>query len=677
MIARMTSGWKTGLRTSAGVVALSTMVGCGGAVSMDPRFVALHNAMAVSGLVQAGEISQGSLPEGAEAVVRVSLQAGACSTFVALGTEGVSDLDLHVRALDGRDLVGDRTQDAAAAVRFCAPFRGEFDVVIRMARGNGGWLATSWAGGGRAGGDDLGPVGGERPVRPSHGGAGTCEQPFELALGSTARGDTSDGDAALVGSCVSGDAPEHVYAFTLEQRSQVQIVLNSTFDGALYLQGACGQSRSELGCNDDAPTTSRSELNASLEVGTYFVVVDGFGGAAGTYDLAVSASPLQSVAELCAGATLLQSGQPVAGSTTGAPDSFQATCAGQARSGDRVYAIDVAQRSRLRVRMQSTFDGALHVRRECADPSSELLCNDDFRDTQHSLVTATVDPGRYFVFADGYATGAVGDYSITADLGAANGVGGPGDTCATATAFVPGQDVSVDTFSAADDLAGSCGGQGSPDVVYRIELRSRTRLRATFASAEFAPVVYLQRATCGAGSIEEFCVDANGTAAGPIDRTLAPGTYFLVVDGESASSFGQAQLSLQLDDLGALETSCRQAPTLRPGRQVTGDTTASTDRFQATCGGSTQSPDLVYRLQLRRTQRVRISSEQTDFDGAIYVRRDCTDGNTEVACNDDAGDNRHSMIETVLEAGSYFFFVDGFGTGQQGHFTLDVDVSNP
>ena len=113
------------------------------------------------------------------------------------------------------------------------------------------------------------------------------------------------------------------------------------------------------------------------------------------------------------------------------------------------------------------------------------------------------------------------------------------------------------------------------------------------------------------------------------------------------------------------------------GRQITGDTTGSTDRFQATCAGNAQSPDLVYRLQLRRRQRVRISSEQADFDGAIYVRSDCTDATTEVACNDDAGDNRHSMIEVVLDPGTYFVFVDGYASGSQGHFTLDVDLSAP
>ncbi|AKF05588.1 hypothetical protein [Sandaracinus amylolyticus] len=664
-------------RLTAQISTILAIASCGGgSTQIDPRFVTVHNTMAAMGLVQSGEISQGSLSEGAETTIRMPMRAGDCYTVVALAQEGVRDLDVVVRDASGNELGRDRTQDPQAAAQVCPPYAGEFEVVVRMVRGSGTWIASAWSGGARPAGDFPG---GEEPgaivSRPPHGGPGTCEEPYPITAGTAARGDTTSGDSVITGTCLGGgNAPEHVYSFTLDQRSMVSAVMNSVFDGSLYLLGACGESRSEIACNDDAPSTSRSEIGATLEPGLYFLVVDGFGTAAGEYEVTLTTTAMQSVAEMCGGATTLSPGQPVAGTTAARADYFQGTCAGQTRSGDQVYAIDVAQRSRMRVRMQSTYDGALHVRRDCADASTEIACNDDFRDTRHSLITATVDPGRYYVFADGYATGATGDYSLMAELAPATGTGAASDTCASPGAHVAGQDLIADTFTAADDLAGSCGGQGAPDVVYRLDVRSRTRIRARFLDQEFAPVVYLQSA-CGTQTSELFCVD--GSAGAPIDQTVQPGTYFLVVDGQNADAFGSAQISLQLDDLGALDQSCRSAPQIRPGRQITGDTTGSTDRFQATCAGNAQSPDLVYRLQLRRRQRVRISSEQTDFDGAIYVRSDCIDANTEVACNDDAGDNRHSMIEVVLDPGNYFVFVDGYATGNQGRFTLDVDLSAP
>src|SRR5690606_14895013 len=130
------------------------------------------------------------------------------------------------------------------------------------------------------------------------------------------------------------------------------------------------------------------------------------------------------------------------------------------------------------------------------------------------------------------------------------------------------------------------------------------------------------------------------------------------------------------EDLGALEQACRQAPRLRPGRTVTGDTSSSRDRFQASCAGGAQSADLVYQLVLTRRSRVRITSTQ-QYDGALYIRRDCVDPTTEVACNDDAADNRHSAVEAVLDAGTYFVFVDGWANRSQGSFTMDVEVTRP
>jgi hypothetical protein len=344
-----------------------------------------------------------------------------------------------------------------------------------------------------------------------------------------------------------------------------------------------------------------------------------------------------------------------------------------------VYTLDVAQPSRARFRMQSSHDGVVYVRSDCASASSELACNDDFQDTRHSLTTATLQPGRYYVFADGYASmgspGAAGDYTLDVELAPSGGTGAAGDTCATAIPYQPGQPITADTMRFADDNAGSCGGQGSPDVTYRLDLRSRTRVRASFGQdSEHPPVMYLQ-STCGDARSEVACLSA--MSGGALDQTLNPGTYFLVVDGTDANAFGTASVSLQLDDLGALEQACRAAPMIRPGTQVRADTTGSTDRFQASCGGQARSPDLIYRLQVRRRSLVRLSSEQTGWDGVVYLRRDCLDAVTELGCNDDAGDNRHSMVETILEPGTYFVFVDGYAEGNQGPFTLDVDISNP
>jgi len=670
------------IQTLGAALALLLAAGCGGHGLLAPRFVAVHNAMAAMGMAQTGSISEGSLEHGANVRFDVPLEAGHCYTFVALGSSGVRDIDLRI--LDGDDgvLGEDTTHDSQAAAQACPRSSGNYHIELTMSGGQGGYAVSSWegaagrahSGGGSSGGSAV--AGGD--------GEGTCQSPLPLALGAPAHGDTTGGAHALVPSCIEGGtAPERVYEITLTERSQLVADLSSSYDGALFLRAQCGAGE-DLACNDDAGgSTARSHVDATLDPGTYYLVVDGYGDAAGAYDLVVQASPLQALAAVCGAADALPLGQPVSGTTEGSQDYFQATCAGGARAPDHVYRLDVTQRSRLRVRQESNHDGALYLRRSCEEPTSEFACNDDMGDTRHSEIRTVVDPGTYFVYSDGYSGGeapAAGSYTIRADTAPLAGGNAAGDSCQAALPLLAGTAAEADTFEASDDYSGSCGGQGSPDVVYAFDLTGRSRVAVSVANAAFSGALYVQR-TCGDTSTEATCAAfAPGARAADapaqLDTILPRGHYVLVVDGASAEEFGTAQLTMTISDVAALERACRAAPLLHPGHTENGTTAGGQDRFHASCAEGTASNDVMYRLRLRRRSTVRISMS-SDYDGALYLRRDCTDAATEVVCNDDTGDNRHSQIDTTLDAGTYFVFVDGFRGGNEGTYSLDVQVSRP
>jgi hypothetical protein len=484
----------------------------------------------------------------------------------------------------------------------------------------------------------------------------------------------------MAGSCAQGEAPEQIYRFEVEERSQLRAVLSSTYDGVLYIMTSCGDIRTEIGCNDDNPDTTRSQLDVTLDPGEYYLVVDGYAEESGDFDLVTQLSELRPLSAICDDATALVAGQPASATTAGVPNYFQATCAGGARSADRVYRLDVPSRSRMRIRQQSDHDGAIYVRRTCDDPTTEIACNDDFRDEQHSLITSVVDAGRYYVYADGYGSSAAGAFTLSVDLTSESGGGAQGDACGSPASLQYGQQLEIDTFEARDDYAGSCGGQSGPDVVYELSTRARSRVRVTLEEAEFEGAVYLQ-STCGDASTELSCVQltremvVQGQPA-TLETTVGRGSYYLVLDGARADTFGAGKLTVQVADLAALNAMCRRAPRLRPGRPVSGSTVSESDDFQATCAGGAQSNDTVYRIVLPRRQIVRANLE-SDYDGALYILRSCADASAEIACNDDEQDNRHSFIETTLDAGTYYIVVDGFRTGNAGTFTLDVQTSNP
>ena len=655
------------IAAAAAAVALAAS-GCGGSEGqLEPRFVALHNAMQAMGMSRLGAISEGSLPEGAEARIETELAGGECYTFVALGDERVEDVDLRIVSESGEEIGRDTTYDRHAAAQVCPEDGASYQIVVRMASGQGGYAVTSWSGGSAGGAVARGGARGP-------GVAGNCDDPIPLELGRPVQGNTQSARNAMSGSCFNGDAPEQVYRVSVDERVQLSAVVQSAFDGAVYVLRTCGQPQSELACNDDSPDTSRSAVDVTLDPGEYFVVVDGYGSESGTYELIASVSPLQSLEAVCDSATALAVGQPVSGATTGSANYFQATCAGGAASPDRVYYLDVPSRSRVRVSQQSDHDGALYMRRSCADPNTEIACNDDHVDQQHSLVTAIAEPGRYYVFSDGFQNGNAGNFTLTAELTSDAGGGATGDTCAAVATLAAGQPTQLDTFEARDEYAGSCGGQGGPDVVYQIGVRQRSRLRVQVGQPQFTGTVYV-RSNCTDATTEVACVEVAQSNGGTVDTVVQPGTYSIIVDGARPDAFGTAQIEAQVDDLAALERSCRAAPLIQPGRVISGDTSQSSDRFQATCAGNARSNDVVYRLRIRRRSMVRVNM-QSDFDGALHLRSDCTDPTAEIACNDDHNDNRHSFVEQTLDPGLYYVIVDGFSTGNQGSFTIDVDVSN-
>src|SRR6266704_4111019 len=130
--------------------------------------------------------------------------------------------------------------------------------------------------------------------------AGDCTSPAVIpAQGGTFSGATS-GTGALAGSCgSSGTAAEQVLQWTpaVSGTATIQTCGAGTpFDTVLYLRsGACASGPEvAAGCNEDACMNATGLNRASrptptvTEGQTYYIVVDGFNGAAGTFSLTVT-----------------------------------------------------------------------------------------------------------------------------------------------------------------------------------------------------------------------------------------------------------------------------------------------------------------------------------------------------------------------------------------------------
>src|SRR5438132_1231257 len=128
--------------------------------------------------------------------------------------------------------------------------------------------------------------------------AAPCDTPTVIpAQGGTFSGATS-GTSTLAGSCgSSGTSPERVFQWTPAASGTATIQTcgaGTNFDTVLYLRSGSCTSGSEVACNDDACANSTglfraSRLTPTVTAGqTYFIVVDGYGGAQGTFSLTVT-----------------------------------------------------------------------------------------------------------------------------------------------------------------------------------------------------------------------------------------------------------------------------------------------------------------------------------------------------------------------------------------------------
>jgi hypothetical protein len=106
------------------------------------------------------------------------------------------------------------------------------------------------------------------------------------------------------------------------------------------------------------------------------------------------------------------------------------------------------------------------------------------------------------------------------------------------------------------------------------------------------------------------------------------------------------------------------------------DTSVGVDNYNgASCGGGGEAPENVIGLLLTQPAAVDAVISAGNYDTVLFMRTSCDDAATELDCNDDGLEFPLSDLSFPrLEAGEYYFFVDGY-SGATGTATLDITVT--
>ncbi len=648
-----------------------------GGTELESRFATVHNALTAIGMAEVGPLHEARLTDGQEGKVELELGTG-CTTIVAVGSSTLTDLGASLVDVSGTRLARGMAHTSEATIRACSEQAGTYTLKLKAEHGAGTVLVSTWSGGG-----PVDPAASGRPGEVAHA-LGTCETPLPLSAGDFA-GSTAHAEHLNESKgCTNTSAAELVYKLDLPAREKVTVAVETQvrFDSVIYIRkGDCSDPDAEVSCNDDAPPPGgtdkdqrHSRIEQVLDPGTYFVFVDGYNGNGGSFKMHIDLTDVPALAELCSKAPLLADGTPTSGSTDGAFDNAGASCGDGAHGPDTIYTLALPRRSRVRVTMHSDdFAPVVHVRSRCDDPEKAVGCSDSGGADHEATYLDILDPDTYAVFADSSVREANGKFTITAETAPELGAGVRGDTCRDAIPLSrTDPTVSGDTFAAKDDVAGQCGGTGAPDQIYRLDVATRTRFSAHLVKEESSHQLVLLKGCTG----PKAELDCGKT----VDRVLAPGTYYVAVDGDSPVSFGKFTFEWATRDTQAQDVACRAPQRIREGESVSGSTLGSVvDKFTPSCAtdSSGGAPDAVYQIVVASRRHVHLRLRTGGWGGVLSLRKTCLEADrastaaSEVECHAEEGPDVE--YDGTLDAGTYYVIVDGKEPSSAGSFTLDYN----
>ena len=249
-----------------------------------------------------------------------------------------------------------------------------------------------------------------------------CDNAIVINCGDTVSGDntglTSTADAySCVGWTESGG--ELVYELTLTVEQIVAVTLsNMTADMDVFFLGSCDENDC-LYYGDSQFTTS------CLDPGTYYIVVDGYNGAQGSFDLAVACADCPTPQEnencdtaidLCEAAGTEKDGTfdlpySTIGMASDYPLVYTGSCTGYSVSGaDIVYVVCLDPGGTLDVTQTGDFDMAMFLMTDCADPQNSCVVGSDNCCTgaDEFFTYTSVNGGTYYLVVAGYSSEGTG-----------------------------------------------------------------------------------------------------------------------------------------------------------------------------------------------------------------------------------------------------------------------------
>ncbi|MFK7991795.1 MAG: MopE-related protein [Sandaracinaceae bacterium] len=497
----------------------------------------------------------------------------------------------------------------------------------------------------------------------------TCDEPLDVSEGGFFLLDTEGAAPDYTMDCRT-TSRDLVATFTLTERRSVELVAEGEFFSvALDLRSTCDDRTSSLACMSGFPGVVRFP---ALDAGTYFVIVGA--SSTGEIDLEVNfADPIDPPTnDDCTMPTDVSAGGRFSGSFVATADDTVVDC-GFTASPDVFYTFTTTEPQDVEITAQSVTGQSLNwsLRTTCDDDETALNCN--FGSPATGLVRQ-LPAGTYFIALEGPASREV-DFDMDVTFSAAT-TPPAGESCENAIPLVAGAEASGSFADFQNDLATSCG-IAYRDVVYSFELTEAADIDLSLDTGNRA--VLALRTDCADGETPSQIRCNAATPSRIRARNLTAGTYFVVAENTTTSAYTLNLTTTSPPTVPEAVTgnnNCGGAHVIpETGGLFSGDTSALTNTYLASCGGSATSNDAAFRLELTARSRVQLDTQDSAYNTVLHVHRGSCTSAGDLYCDDNSGDGASALIDRDLDPGVYFVIVDGFGSSSTGAYLLEVTVT--
>ena len=245
------------------------------------------------------------------------------------------------------------------------------------------------------------------------------------------------------------------------------------------------------------------------------------------------------------------------------------------------------------------------------------------------------------------------------------------DQCDTPLDISAGGFFMIDADGARPDYTFGCNSMVPHDVVATFTISEEQSVLLEARGLEDNAVTLSLRTDCP-DRLSEIECDGAGSTATVRERSLAAGTYFVVLGSNAPSQVGITATFAPPIDPPPNDT-CAAPIDVSAGGTFMGSFIEVADDTSTSCSFN-GSPDVFYTFTTTAPQDVRITATETGGSRLGYsVRTDCATESSEIRC--DSGMPASGTLHE-LPAGTYFIAVEGPSAGEPD-FTLMVEFNAP